>query len=139
MQQVQYKAPKRLNWVSGLMLLGVAAGAYWMWLFFPHYFDAWSVDHILQAGATSVYRANKLAEPQRTQEFQVIVDDARNKIVKQVGIRDPELTVNLNIEEQDATMTADYHITVSHPMVDYRSHLHFHRVKGSNIKAVNWE
>jgi len=134
-----YGAPRRLNAVSVTLLILGAAAAYWFWRFFPSYFDAWSVDHILKDAASQTYHANRLTDSQRMEQLKKIVDDARGKIVKQVGIRDPELTVDLNIEGDKALMTADYSVTVTHPGVSYVTHLHFHREETANIKFVKWD
>jgi hypothetical protein len=134
-----YGAPRRLNAVSvTLLLLGVVA-AYWFWRFFPSYFDAWSVDHILKDAASQTYQANRLGDAQRMDQLKIIVDTARKKIVKQVGIHDPELLVNMNIDGDKALMTADYSVIVTHPGVNYVTHLHFHREQTANIKFVKWD
>jgi hypothetical protein len=59
--------------------------------------------------------------------------------VKQVEIRDPELTVNLNIDGDKATMTADYNVKVTHPGISHITHMHLHREQTANIKFVKWD
>jgi hypothetical protein len=131
--------PRRINSVSITLVLIAIAGGYWMWRFFPAYFDAWSVDHILKEAAAETYQANRLEESQRMQQLKDIVDKAKSKIVQEVGIHDPDLTVNLNIDGDKATVTADYKVIVTHPMVSYRNLLRFHREETENIKFVKWE
>jgi hypothetical protein len=135
----RYGQPKRINAVSITLALIALAGGYWLWRFFPVYFDAWSVDHILKESASQTYQANRLTEAQRMEQLKEIVDKARTKIVKQVEIRDPELTVNLNIEGDKATMTADYNVTVTHPGISKISKMHLHREETANIKFVKWD
>jgi hypothetical protein len=95
------------------------------------------VDHILKEGATAVYQANRSGD--RDILLRNILDKARDQIVKRVGIGDPELTVNLDIEEKRATLTADYHVLVKHPVGGYTTLLHFHRQRSADIGAVEWE
>lgn len=135
---VTYGQPRRLNALTVLLIAAALAGGYWLWRFFPAYFDAWSVDHLLKEAATSVYMADRLGEPQRTLELKNIVDKARALIVKQVGITDPELSVDLNISDAKATVTADYTVVVTHLLVSNTSIIHFHRERGADIKNVKW-
>ena len=134
-----YGEPRRINALSVTLFLCFAAAAYWAWRFFPAYFDAWSVDHILKEAASQTYRANRLGDSARMDQLKIIVDDARKKIVKQVGILDPELTVNLNVDGDKAVMTADYSLVVTHPGISYVTHLHMHREESANIKFVKWD
>jgi hypothetical protein len=134
-----YGGPRRINAVSIVLVLLAAAGGYWMWRYFPVYFDAWSVDHILKEAASETYRANRLNEGSRMEQLKLIVDGAKAKIIKQVGIHDPELTVDLNVDGDKATMTADYTVRVTHPVIDKTSKIHFHREEQANIKFVKWD
>ncbi len=82
----------------------------------PLYFDAWTVDHALKEGVSSVYSAKSLREPDRTTQLNNISEKARREIIEQAGISDPELQVNLDMEDDVATMTAaDYTVTIEHP------------------------
>src|SRR5688572_13927349 len=96
-ESIRYKQPRRLNWFTALLLVGALAAGYWFWRFFPAHFDAWAVDHILKDSANACYKANRLAEPGRSEELRVIVEKAKKDVVKKVGIRDPQLLVNLNL------------------------------------------
>ncbi len=134
-----YGQPRRLNALSVSMLLVMVAVSYWMWRFFPSYFDAWSVDHILKEAASQTYMANRLGDAERLKQLKLIVDGARSKIVKQVGITDPELVVDLNLDGDKAMMTADYSLVVTHPGIAYVTKMHFHREAAANIKFVKWD
>jgi hypothetical protein len=134
-----YGQPRRFNALTVVLLLGAGAFGYWMWRFFPVYFDAWSVDHILREGAASTYLINRLGEPARTTALKGVVDKARLEVVGRVGIHDPELRVDLNIDDDRATMSADYSVVVTHPWVDYRSTMHLHRERAANIANVKWD
>jgi hypothetical protein len=138
-QQVEYGKPKRLNAVSATMLVLALGGGYWMWRFFPAYFDAWTVDHILRESATQVYRANRMQEPDRTNTLRDIVDKAKADMRKQAEIQDPDLTVGLNVDDANAILTADYTVRVTHPVLASPTVLHMHREEKADVKKVDWD
>ena len=73
--------PSGVNFVSLLLLIAVIGAGYWGWKFFPHYWNGWQVDHVLQDGAMKTYKIQRLAEPFRSQARQALVDEMRNRIV----------------------------------------------------------
>ena len=134
-----YGQPRRLNIVTiTLLLMGLAAG-YWLWRFFPAYFDGWTVDHILRESAARTYKLNQMNEPGRTQQLKAMLDKTRADIQKQANVTDPELVVNLDILDNESTLSADYSVIVTHPLIDKTTTLHFHKVEKINIKRVQWE
>ncbi|MGZ3441900.1 MAG: hypothetical protein ACXVDD_20410 [Polyangia bacterium] len=136
---VTYGQPRRLNTVTVIMILmGLAAG-YWVWRFFPAYFDAWTVDHLLKEAASTTYRLNRLNEPERTKQLKALVDKTRSDIMKQGNVTDPELQVNLDIDGNTVAVSADYSVEITHPMITRTTALHFHRSENADIKKVNWE
>jgi hypothetical protein len=135
----QYGQPRRLNSVTVVLGLLVLAAGYWIWRFFPVYFDAWTVDHVLKELASTMYRANRLNEPLRTKTMRELLDKARADIGKQTSITDPDLSIDLEIEGNSATVTAEYDTVVTHPGITRTTAMHFKRVETQNIKAVNWE
>lgn len=138
-ERVEYGAPRRINAVSITFFLCLLAAGYWFWRFFPAYFDGWSVDHVLKETAAAVYRANRLREPERTETLKELVDKAKSNIVKTVGITDPDLSVGLEIEENKATMTAEYSVIITHPGITKTTVLHFKKAQEANIKTVKWD
>ncbi len=134
-----YGQPRRLNSVTVIMLLcGLAAG-YWLWRFFPAYFDGWTVDHLLKEAASKTYRLNRLQEPERTKELKALVEKTRSDIIKQANVTDPDLEVNLEIEGNNCAVSADYIVIVTHPMTTTTTKLHFHKSEKADIKKVDWE
>ena len=131
--------PRRLNAVNVGLLLCLLAAGYWFWRFFPAYFDGWTVDHILKETAAAVYRANRLREPERTASLKELIDKARADIIKKANVTDPELRVDLEIEEQMARVMAEYSVVVTHAGVSRTTTLHFKKKAEQNIKAVTWE
>lgn len=138
-QRVEYGKPRRLNAVSAMFILLVIAFGYWMWRFFPSYFNAWTVDHILSESASEVYRANRLNEPERTNTLHEIIDKAKADIIHKANVHDPDLTVNLDIDGNNAKVSADYSVVITHPMVTRTTTLHFVRSETADIKRVNWD
>jgi hypothetical protein len=136
---VAYQKPSRLNSVTITLLLILLAGGYWMWRFFPAYLDAWTVDHVLKETATALYRANRLSEPLRTNELNKLVTEARAEIVKKAGVTDPELSVGLEIDGENATVTATYKVIVTHLVTKKTTTLNMKRSEKANVKAVKWD
>ncbi len=131
--------PRRFNSVTIVMILMALAGGYWVWRFFPAYFDGWSVDHVLKESASKTYRLNRLSDPERTKELTDLVDKTRADIIKQGNVTDPDLKVNLDIEGDKAVFSADYSVVITHPLTTKTTTLHFHKSEDANIKKVNWE
>lgn len=131
--------PRRFNTVTVIMLLMTAAAGYWLWRFFPVYFDGWSVDHVLKEAASKTYRMNQLKEPERTKALTELVDKTRADVIKQGNVTDPDLKVNLDIDGDNAAVSADYSVVVTHPVINKTTTLHFHKSETANIKRVNWE
>ncbi len=134
-----YGQPRRFNSVTLIMLLMAAAAGYWVWRFFPAYFDGWSVDHLLKEAASKTYKLNQLREPERTKQLTELVDKTRADIIKQGNVTDPELKVSLDIDGNNVAVSADYIVIVTHPMVSKTTTLHFHKSETADIKRVNWE
>ena len=136
---VDYGQPRRLNALTGFMILcGLAAG-YWLWRFFPAYFDGWTVDHILKETASATYKLSRLNEPERGKQLKILLDKARLDIIKQGNVSDPELTVNLDLDATNVVVSADYSVVVSHPVINKTTTLHFHKVETADVKKVQWE
>jgi hypothetical protein len=138
-QRVEYGRPRKLNAFSGTLLALAIGGAYWMWRFSPAYLDAWTVDHVLRESATAIYRANHLAEPERSKALREILDQAQVDIRKQSDIKDPDLTITANILEDKAVLKAEYSVRITHPLIEKTTLLHFQREEGANLKRVDWD
>jgi len=137
--RVSYAKPSRFNSVTITLLLLAIAGGYWMWRFFPAYFDAWSVDHLLKEASSTMYRLNRLKEPLRTTEMKKSLDKLRVDIMKKGNVTDPDLDVQLEIDGNLATVTATYQLTVVLAPSNKKVVLHMNRRETANVKAVNWD
>jgi hypothetical protein len=136
---VSYGQPRRLNAFTVTLLILFLAGGYWLWRFFPAYFDAWTVDHVLKEAATSVYNVSRMREPERTQRLKEIADKARADAIKLGHVTDPDLNVELNLDGDKATVRAEYQVIVTHPYIHRTTTLRFVRTAQSNVKRVDWE
>lgn len=134
-----YGQPRRLNSVTVVMLLVALAAGYWVWRFFPAYFDGFTVDHLLKEAASKTYRTSRLQEPARTKQLTELVDKTKADIRKQANVTDPDLSVSLDIEGEKAVVSADYNVTITHILTDRTTTLHFHKSESADIKRVDWE
>jgi hypothetical protein len=134
-----YRQPRKLNSVSVVMLVLFAAAGYWMWVFFPVYWDAWTVDHQLREAASSCYRINKIAEPNRSQELRKVLKKVQEDSIRLAHIRDPDFDVTLDIEGDTLFIHATYKVTVKHPVGNFVTVLDMKRTEKANIKQVSWD
>jgi hypothetical protein len=131
--------PRRFNALTAFMILcGLGAG-YWCWRFFPAYFDGWTVDHALREAASGSYKAARLSEPTRSKQLKLLVDGARETIVQKAHVTDPDLLVNMDLDGDIATVSADYSVVITHPYINKTTTLHFHRTATTNTKRVDWD
>lgn len=135
----RYGQPRRLNVVTASMLLAALGAGYWMWRFFPAYWDGWTVDHLLREAASSTYKLVRLREPLRSKELKALVDKTRADIIQQANVSDPDLAVNLDLQDDQVVVSADYSVVVTHPLVDKTTTLRFHKLASESVKKVNWE
>ena len=136
---MRYGQPRRLNTVTFVMILMGLAAVYWVWRFFPAYFDGWNVDHTLKEAASETYKLNRMQEPERAKLLKALVDRTLASIRTQGNVTDPDLTVNLDIDGDKVAVTADYQVVVTHPGITKTTTLHFHKTETADIKKVNWE
>lgn len=121
------------------MLLICAAGGYWMWVFFPVYWDAWTVDHQLREGASALYQLNLLSEPERTTQMRKLLKKVQADCIRLGHIKDPEFDVVLDLDGENVVMRADYIATIKHPVGNFVTKLHLVRKEKANVKRVSWD
>jgi len=129
--------PRSFNIVSFVLLLMMAGGGYWVWKFFPVYFTAWEVDHVLADGASASYKVSRQGEPLRSKSKQELIERMRKQVVE-LGVTDPEMTVDLEFDGETANVTCDYTVVVNHPVGDKVTVMEMHRAATADIKRVDW-
>jgi|SRR5579871_3135292 len=129
--------PRRINFVTLLLLVAAASGGYWMWKFFPHYYRSWQVDNALADAAAHVYQLAQLAEPNRSQAVAELREQTRAKVVS-LGVDDPEMGLRIEIVDKNAIATCDWTVVVRHALVDKQSVLRFHKTASADLKRVDW-
>ena len=134
-----YKQPRRLNIVSFTMLVLACAGVYWLYVFFPIYWDAWTVDHQLRDGAAEVYNLNHISEPERTKQLQAMLKKVQDSCVRLANITDPDFGVSLDLDGEDVTLRAEYDVPIVYPVGGWKSVAHMKRTAKANVKRVSWE
>ena len=133
------QGPGKFNFVTLVILVALAGAGYWTWKYFPVYFTAWQVDNVLGDGANRSYKIVRMQEPIKSQTKKDLVDEMRKKIVE-LGVTDPEMTVDLQMEDERADVTCDYSVTIEHVYPkDKVSVLQMHRVATADLKKVNWD
>jgi hypothetical protein len=136
---VAYKTPRRLNSVSIAMILLLAAAGYWMWVFFPVYWDAWTIDHQLREAAALCYRINRYAEPGRSIELRKLLKKVQGDAISLAHITDPDFDVTLEIEGDNLFLHAIYKVVVRHPVGNFVTTMSMNRTEKANIKQVSWD
>lgn len=121
-----------------VMLLVLGAGGYWLWRFFPVYFDSWKVDNILDDCVTRAYALQRKSPSDRASGEHALVGEMRDRI-RALGIADPELIVTLNHEGDKAVARADYTVLVRHPVVNKTTVMVMHRKAATSTARVNWD
>lgn len=131
--------PRSFNFFTVFLILAFAAAGYGVWKYFPVYFMAWQVDHVLADGGARSYKFCRQTEPGRAQQKQALADDLRAKVM-QLGVVDPELTVNVewvgNAERVE--VTADYRAVILHPGGRFTV-LPFHRKSSTDLSRPVWD
>jgi hypothetical protein len=119
-----YPAPRRLNVVTILLLLGLAAGAYIGFKFGPVYWQRYKVDEVLTDIAFQAMDLRLATPAERAEEEVALVEKARGRILELGGIDADRLSVYF---ESDASLIhAEYSVVVHHPVLD-PTELYFHR------------
>lgn len=134
-----YRQPRRFNVVSMLMILVLLGGGYWLYVFFPVYWDAWTVDHQLRECAAAMYQVNKLAEPDRSTQMRVLLQKAQADSIRLAHITDPDFDVRLELTGDEVKLIGEYTVVVRHPIANWTTTVKMHREEHANVKQVHWE
>ena len=129
--------PSRLNWVSVLMTLLLAAAGYGGWKFFPVYMTSWQVDHALGDACAEAFHVDAFAEPQRSERLRAIEEKTQQRVAA-LGITDPELTLHVEIADGAVAATCDYRVVVEHPWVNRQTIVPMHRQAKTSLQRKMW-
>ncbi len=132
------KGPRKLNVVSILIFLGVAFGGYCAVRLGPPYWTQWQLKEVLRDGCTKMYQAKKYNQEARRHEYEKL-QDRIHKAMLELGIDDPEATVELDDEDPDwVVVRASYDVVVSHP-VGQPTVMHFNPEAKMDARPVDWD
>ena len=109
-----YKSPSRLNWLTVVIILLVAAGIYAAVKFGPPYWTQYKVDEILTDTAFQAIDLASSSVDRRADREQALCDKARARIVD-LGIEADRLEVYF--EDDVSAVHADYSVVVDHPVM----------------------
>lgn len=133
------RGPSSLNLVSLMVVLGIGAIGYCVWKFFPVYFTAWQVDHVLADGGARAYKISRAPEPGKTREKETLVTDLRQKVVE-LGVRDPEMALTLDfIGTEYVDVRCAYRAIVIHPFIGRYTVLQMQRSAKTSLEKPKWE
>jgi hypothetical protein len=107
-----YKKPSKLNAVSLIVILGLAALAYCGFKFSPAYYRKWKARGIISETAHKIYPKRAVAE--ETEFFDEVKKQAVAEL-RNLGIEDPALRIDFQRSPQEVTATASYTEVVKHP------------------------
>lgn len=115
MSRYNYKSPRRVNWVTILVLLILLGGGYAGWKFGPPYWQGYEVDEILSEYknvAADLVDLNPTYRPDREQK---IVADVYTR-VSALGIKDTEeQPLEVGFGPNYAYLYVKYQVVVAHP------------------------
>lgn len=128
------RGPSSFNRVTVLLLLVAAVAGYATWKFFPVYWTALQVDHVLSDGASRAYAVSRIKGYEQSRAKEKLIADLRREIVT-LGVTDPEMTVGLELAPDRAFVTCDYRAVVIHPVGQRYTVITQHRsASGSLLK-----
>ena len=126
MARYDYKSPRRVNWVSILVILVLLGGAYAGWKFAPQYWQSYKVDEILSEYKNVAAELSDLNPAYRPEREQKIVNDLYLR-VQALGITDtPDQPLEVGFGPNYSHLYVKYQKVVSHPF-GKKTRMNFHR------------
>ena len=133
------KGPSAWNVVTLLLVLGALTAGYIGWKFFPVYWTAWQVDHVLSDGAARAYSMTRLRSPlEQAKTKEALVRALRSEVVA-LGVPDPEMRLTLEIVDQRAELSCDYRAVVLYPVGDRFTMLPMHRAVSATVAPPRYD
>jgi hypothetical protein len=117
MTRYNYRAPRKFNWVSILLLVGAIAGGYWGIKFFPVYWKAWKVDEVLDSVKNEASDLRSISDQTKREEVAEGLRQRTERRIRELGIKDHEgFPLEVNYTEGYTHIYAKYRVLVSHPV-----------------------
>jgi len=115
-----YKKPGKINVVSVLIFLALAAAAYAGVRFGPPYYRKWKVKSVLDE-TTVEYIARRA----RGASFAKQLEEKAERKISALGVADPGLRVQIYDRDREVTTTCSYRVVINHPFVNKATTLNF--------------
>ncbi len=130
-QGYSYKAPRRVNWVSLIIIVGVVIAAYAAWAYGRVYWKAQKVDEIVHDEGNAASDITMLGpNDQRKMGDKVLADTVERIVALGINTKLPPEGNGLQVyfDQGYRTIHAKYTVTIKHPLIGKTSVLHFDRV-----------
>ena len=112
----QYKKPRRINAVSVIIFLVLAAAAYAAVQFGPPHYRKWKASGILSEAANKVY-PKRMVAPDAVADFVEKIRTETAAQLRELGIADPGLRVTINLNPKRISVGVEYVEIIKHPFV----------------------
>ena len=122
----RYKSPRKLNFISGIVLLALLAGVYSVVRFGPVYYRKWQAKSVLSEAASKAVSKRVFNERVGGGQEQIaeIVTWAEDRLRK-LGVGDATLAVTISDKGDAIEAQAQYTERIKHPFVKKITTLYF--------------
>lgn len=136
----EYKQPRAINPVSVFLFLLLGSGVYLAYIYLPVYLAHYRVKQVVHESASKFYKIRTLEPSLRAQEANNIVENARREIVQILGYDDPQMTVQMliNDETKVVNVVAQYRRAIVFPGMKKDRVQEFKAVGESDFKPNEW-
>jgi hypothetical protein len=111
-----YDKPRRVNAVSVIIFLVLAAAAYAGVQFGPAYYRKWKASGILSEAANRVYPKRMLAADLAADFIEKVRGETAARL-REIGIADPGMRVLIDVKPTAIGVSAEYVEIIKHPFV----------------------
>lgn len=119
-----YKKPRKLNFVSILVILVLFSIVYSVIQFGPPYWRKWKSKEILSECTSKIY-VKRFVPTDTLSPFLEKVQQEAMKKLRSIGIEDPGLKVNLHKDDEEIMAEAEYVERIKHPLIGKYTNLRF--------------
>jgi hypothetical protein len=119
-----YKKPRKLNFVSVLVILILLSLFYVLIQFGPPYWRKWKAKEALSESASKVYGKRYVSDEAAAPFLEQVQQQTMAKL-RDFGIEDPDLKVNVIKDSEEITVEAEYMERIKHPLIGKYTNLRF--------------